>query len=198
METELKNGTKTFHAKSRKDWRNWLQKNHLSETSVWLIIYKKDSNVPSVYYPEAVDEALCFGWIDSKANKRDDKSFYQFFSQRKTKSNWSKINKEKVALLEKQGLLTEAGIKMIELAKKTGTWNALDEVENIQVPDDLQKEFDKNKKAFTHWNNFSRSVKKGILQWIFNAKGSETRQKRINETVNLAAKNIKANQYLKK
>jgi uncharacterized protein YdeI (YjbR/CyaY-like superfamily) len=101
---EKHKGIHTFHAKTRDEWRQWLMKNHQSEKSVWLIIYRKESNTPSVYYPEAVDEALCFGWIDSTPNKRDDVSYYQFFAKRNPKSNWSKVNKEKVDQLIAQGL----------------------------------------------------------------------------------------------
>jgi uncharacterized protein YdeI (YjbR/CyaY-like superfamily) len=107
---ELHNELKTFHAKTRKEWRNWLEKNHQSEKSIWLIIYKKESETPSIYYPEAVDEALCFGWIDSKPNKRDEHSYYQFFSKRNPKSNWSKVNKEKVSILMEQGLIHSSGL----------------------------------------------------------------------------------------
>jgi uncharacterized protein YdeI (YjbR/CyaY-like superfamily) len=195
MNMELKDGIKTFYAKTQKDWRKWLDKNHASEKSVWLIMYKKESGVPSVYYPEAVDEALCFGWIDSKPNKRDDESFYQFFSKRNPKSNWSKVNKDKVAKLLAQKLIMPAGLESIEVAKKNGTWTALDEVENITIPEDLQLRFDKNKTAYKHWEAFPRSTKKGILEWILNAKKPETRLKRIDETIELAAKNIRANQY---
>jgi uncharacterized protein YdeI (YjbR/CyaY-like superfamily) len=190
---ELKDGIGTFHAQSSAEWRNWLEENHQSEKSVWLIIYRKDSQVPSVYYPEAVDEALCFGWIDSKPNKRDDASYYQFFSKRNPKSNWSKVNKEKVEKLMAQKLMTAAGLKMIELAKHTGTWTALDDVENLTLPNDLQAAFDHNNIAFEYWDKFSRSSKRGILEWILNAKKPETRQKRIDETVRLASENIKAN-----
>jgi uncharacterized protein YdeI (YjbR/CyaY-like superfamily) len=147
---ELKDGIGTFHARSRQEWREWLEENHQSEKSVWLIVYKKESNVPSVYYTEAVDEALCFGWIDSKPNKRDDRSYYQFFAKRNPKSNWSKVNKTRVEKLIAQNLMTAAGLKMVEIAKRTGTWTALNEVENIKIPDDLQKEFDNNKTAFEH------------------------------------------------
>jgi uncharacterized protein YdeI (YjbR/CyaY-like superfamily) len=195
---ELKNGIKTFHATSQKEWRKWLQKNHATEISVWLIIYKKESKVQTVYYPEAVDEALCFGWIDSKPNKRDDESYYQFFSVRNPKSNWSKVNKEKVERLLATNQMTAAGQKMIDLANKTGTWNALDEVEEAAVPIDLQKQFDKNKTALKNWSAFPPSTRKGILQWILNAKLPATRQKRIDETVGLAAKNVRANQYVPK
>lgn len=192
---ELKNNIRTFHARSQKDWRKWLQKNHLSAKSIWLIIYRKESSVPSVYYPEAVDEALCFGWIDSKGNKRDEQSYYQFFSRRNPKSNWSKINKDKVEKLMAQNLMAPAGLEMIQIARQNGSWSALDEVDNISIPADMQNLFDKNKIALENWNRFSRSSKRGILEWILNAKRPETRQKRIEETIQLAAKNIKANQY---
>jgi uncharacterized protein YdeI (YjbR/CyaY-like superfamily) len=184
-----------FHAKTRKEWRNWLTKNHEKEKSIWLIIYKKESNVKSVYYPEAVDEALCFGWIDSKPNKRDEESFYQFFSKRNPKSNWSAVNKKKVEKLIDAGLMTESGLVMIELAKKIGTWSALDDVENLSLPEDLIKALRKEKSALQNFEAFPRSVKRGILEWIQNAKKAETREKRINETASLAAKNIRANQY---
>lgn len=192
---EEKDGVKTFYAKDENAWRNWLNKNHLKEKSVWLIIYKKSSSTSSVYYPEAVDQALCFGWVDSKPNKRDEESYFQFFAKRNPKSNWSKINKEKVAKLIKLSLMAKAGLEMVELAKKTGTWDALNDVEEILVPADLQKAFIKDKIAAKNFEAFPRSTKKGILDWILNAKKPETRQKRIEETVTLAKKNIRANQY---
>ncbi|MDN4165114.1 YdeI/OmpD-associated family protein [Cytophagales bacterium LB-30] len=192
---EIYNGIQAFHATSRTEWRKWLEENHQSEKSVWLIIFKKESGTQSVYYPEAVDEALCFGWIDSKPNKRDENSYYQFFAKRNPKSNWSKINKAKVIKLIEQGLMHSSGYEMIEIAKKNGTWEALDEVENLTLPADLEQLFLKNNVAFENWNNFSRSSKRGILEWIMNAKRPETRQKRIEETVSLAEKNCKANHY---
>ncbi len=190
---ESKNGIQTYYARSRNAWRKWLVKHHLSERSVWLIIYKKDSEKPSVYYPDAVDEALCFGWIDSKANKRDADSYYQFFAKRNPASNWSKVIKDKTEVLIKNGLMTAAGLEMIQIAKENGKWDALNEVELTIVPDDLQALFDLNKPAWINWNNFSRSSRRGILEWISNAKRQETRQKRIVQTVELAAINIKAN-----
>ncbi len=191
------NGVETFHAKTRADWRKWLEKNHLTEKSVWLIIYRKESDIPSIYYPEAVDEALCFGWIDSKPNKRDNNSYFQFFSKRNPKSNWSKVNKEKVDKLIAQGLMESKGLEMIEIAKQNGTWTALDEVEKFTIPDDLKELFEKNKTALENWEKFSRSSKRGILEWIMNAKRPETRKKRIEETLALAEKNSKANHYQK-
>jgi uncharacterized protein YdeI (YjbR/CyaY-like superfamily) len=190
---EIYKGTQTFYAKTRKDWRDWLEENHQRAQSVWLIIYRKESGINSIYYPEAVDESLCFGWIDSLPNKRDDKSYYQFFSKRNPKSNWSKVNKLKVEKLIEQNLMKPAGLAMIEIAKSNGTWDILDDVENIVLPEDLSIAFSKNKLAFENWENFSRSSKRGILEWILNAKKAETREKRINETVLLAAQNLKAN-----
>ncbi|MCS7037858.1 MAG: YdeI/OmpD-associated family protein [Saprospiraceae bacterium] len=192
MEQEYK-GVRTFYAKDRQAWRDWLAAHHASEKAVWLILYKKESGVPSVYYSEAVDEALCFGWIDSKPNKRDANSYYQFFAQRNPKSNWSRVNKEKVARLIEQGLMQPAGEAMIALAKQMGTWDALDDVENTTLPDDLRALFEQNPVAYAHWEHFPRSATRAILEWILNAKKAETRQKRIEQTVALAEKNIKAN-----
>jgi len=190
---ELKNGIPTFYAKNQQAWRNWLKKNHQQEKSVWLIIYKKNSGIPSVYYPEAVDEALCFGWIDSKPNKRDDESYYQFFAQRNPKSKWSKVNRDKVERLMAAGKIATAGLAAITTAQQNGTWNALDDVEAINIPEDLSALFKKNKIAWENFNAFSRSSKRGILEWILNAKKAETRTKRLEETVRLASENIKAN-----
>jgi uncharacterized protein YdeI (YjbR/CyaY-like superfamily) len=118
----LKNGVKTFYAKDRKAWRRWLEKNHKKMKNVWLIMYRKKSETPSVYQEEAVEEALCFGWIDSLRNKKDEESFYQYFSTRKPGSKWSKINKARVRKLIKQGLMRKAGREMIRIAKENKTW----------------------------------------------------------------------------
>jgi uncharacterized protein YdeI (YjbR/CyaY-like superfamily) len=190
-----KEDVKTFHAKSRSEWRQWLMEYHQKEKSVWLIIYRKASETPSVYYDEAVDEALCFGWIDSKSNKRDEESYFQFFSKRNPKSNWSKVNKIKVERLISEGLMTDAGLEMITLAKQSGTWTALDDVDNLVIPDDLLVLLNENQIALKNFEAFPRSVKRGILEWIQNAKRPDTRAKRIMETVTLAEKNIRANQY---
>ena len=192
---ETYNNVQALHAKTREEWRKWLAHNNSTEKSVWLIIYKKESNIPSVYYPEAVDEALCFGWIDSKPNKRDEESYYQYFSKRNPKSNWSKVNKQKIAYLLEKGLMRPAGLEMVKVAKENGTWTALDEVNDLIVPDDLQELFLANKTAFNNWTKFPASSRRGILEWIFNAKRPATRRKRIEETVSLAEKDIRANQY---
>ena len=192
---ELHNDINTFHAKTRKEWRTWLKKNSESEKSIWLIIYHKDSVTKSIYYDEAVEEAVCFGWIDSIAHKRDNESKYQFFAQRKPKSNWSKANRDRAEKMIQKGLMTPSGQKLIDLAKKIGAWEALVDVQNSVIPDDLQKQLNKNKIALKNFLAFPPSSKRIILEWILNAKKDETRQKRIEETVRLAADNIKANHY---
>ena len=197
MPQELKDGQATFYAKDASDWRTWLANNTGTEKSIWLIIYRKESDTPSVYYDEAVDQALCYGWIDSKPNKRDQESFYQFFSKRNPKSNWSRVNKEKVERLIANGEMAAPGLEMVALAKKTGTWDALNDVENGIIPPDLQAALGQYPKAATHFEHFPRSVKRGILEWIFNAKKPETRAKRIAETARLANDNVRANQFRK-
>jgi uncharacterized protein YdeI (YjbR/CyaY-like superfamily) len=186
-----------FYAKNRKTWRKWLEKNHDKTENVWLVIYKKDSEVSSVYYDEAVEEALSFGWIDSKPNKRDEQSFFLFFSRRKPKSKWSALNKTRIEKLLEQGKIHKSGWAMIELAKKTGTWSALEKSDALEFPPELKKAFAKNKTALKNFDAFTKSVKKAILEWIENAKRKETLEKRVFETVSLAEKNIRANQWKK-
>ncbi|MEL6672375.1 MAG: YdeI/OmpD-associated family protein [Bacteroidota bacterium] len=194
METR-EDGVRIVEAESPKAWRKWLAANHDSVASVWLVIYKKESGISSVYYPEAVDEALCFGWIDSKPNKRDAQSFFQYFSQRNPKSNWSKVNKEKIQRLLEAGKMAPAGLAMIEHAKQSGTWTALDEVEQLIIPPDLGEALDQYADARRYFEAFPPSTRRGILEWIFNAKRPPTRAKRIAETARLAQDNIRANQY---
>jgi uncharacterized protein YdeI (YjbR/CyaY-like superfamily) len=185
----------TFYAKDRKTWRKWLLQHHASKDSVWLIIYKKESGTPTVYYEEAVEEALCFGWIDSKPNKRDADSFLQFFARRKPRSNWSGLNKKRVARLFEEGLMMPAGIAAIEIAKQNGAWTALDKVDALEYPPELEKAFKANPVAKRNFEAFPPSTKRGILEWIGNAKRIETLQKRVDETVRLAAQNLRANQW---
>jgi uncharacterized protein YdeI (YjbR/CyaY-like superfamily) len=192
---ELKNGVKVFYAKNRKAFRSWLEKNHAKEKSVWLVLYNKSSATKSISYVEAVEEALCFGWIDSKPNKRDPESRYQYFTKRKPTGVWSSINKERIEKLAEKGLMTEAGLAAIEQAKKNGSWNALDKIDKIEIPKDLEDALAKNKKATGNFNTFAPSSKKIILSWIYNAKRTETRKQRVAETVKLAARGIKANHY---
>lgn len=191
MEKEIE----TFYPKSRQEWREWLQENHTQKQSVWLIYYKKKSAIPTVMYSDAVDEALCFGWIDSKAKPLDNEKFMQFFSKRKAKSVWSKVNKAKVERLIGEGLMTKAGFESIEIAQQNGSWTILDEAEALIIPKDLDDEFQKRPKAKNYFLGLSRSDKRNILQWLVLAKREETRQKRIAEIVELADQNQKPKQF---
>ena len=170
-----------FYPKSVAAWRKWLEKNHLSATAVWVVFYSKKSGKKTVTWSEAVDVALCFGWIDSKKIKIDEETAHQFFSRRKPKSTWSKINKQKVANLLAAGLMEKAGLEAIELAQQNGSWTMLDEVEELVVPEDLEKALNENEGAKEYFLGLSKSVRKAMLQWLVLAKRPETRQKRINE-----------------
>jgi uncharacterized protein YdeI (YjbR/CyaY-like superfamily) len=184
-----------FYAKDRKSWRNWLKNNHLQYQFIWLLLHKKSSPDKSVNYEEAVEEALCFGWIDSKPRKKDEHTFLLFFSRRKPKSVWSAINKKRIVKLIADGQMMPAGLASIEIAKANGSWTSIDDVEAMIMPVELVKAFKKNKLAATNFNAFPASAKKGIFQWISSAKTDATRAKRIFETVSLAEKNIRANQW---
>ncbi len=184
-----------FYAKDRATWRSWLQKNHTTAKGVWLVYFKKGSGKPRVSYGDAVEEALCFGWVDSRPQAIDEKSYKQLFSPRKKKSEWSKLNKKRVEKLILDGRMHPAGLAKIEQAKQDGSWNYLDAVEDLVMPSDFEKALLKNKKAKQNFEAFSPSSKKIILGWIHRAKQPATRLNRISETVKLAAQNIKANHY---
>jgi uncharacterized protein YdeI (YjbR/CyaY-like superfamily) len=179
----------SFQAKNRSEWRQWLKENHRSSIGIWLIYYKVKSGKSSIRYDEAVKEALCFGWIDSKVNTIDEESYKQIFTPRKAKSVWSKLNKQYVEELIEQGLLTQAGKEKIEAAKQDGSWNLLDAIEALILPDDLEEALAVNEMAKKYFEAFSNSAKKNILFWITNAKRPETRIKRIEQTILSAAQN---------
>lgn len=190
-----KEAIETFCPASQQDWREWLTKNHSSKPSVWLVYYKKKCNVPTINYSDAVDEALCFGWIDSTKKSLDEDTFMQFFCKRKPNSVWSKVNKGKVERLINNGMMTKAGLDRIETAKQNGSWKILDDVEELTIPEDLEKALDNKSGAKEYFLSLSKSVRKGILQWLVLAKRSETRQKRMTEIAELAAKKMKPKQF---
>jgi uncharacterized protein YdeI (YjbR/CyaY-like superfamily) len=184
----------SVHPKTRAEWRKWLEKNHTRTEGVWLITYKKATGKPRIEYEEAVEEALCFGWIDSKANKLDDERSMLWMSPRKPGTGWSRPNKERIERLTAAGWIAPAGLAKIEAAKKDGSWEALDAVEALEIPPDLEKAFASYGAAKQNFEAFPRSVKRAILEWISSAKKPETRAKRIEETARLAAENRRANQ----
>lgn len=180
---------------NKQDWRKWLELNHKKKEAVWLIFYKKKSPNYNLSWSQSVDEALCFGWIDSVKKTIDTEKYKQYFSKRKAKSNWSKINKDKVETLIEQGLMEEEGYKSIEIAKENGSWIFLDEVEALVIPEDLKEEFENHKGSMEYFDSLSKSVKKILLYWVISAKRKETRQKRILEITENASKNLKPKQF---
>ncbi|PHN02539.1 YdeI/OmpD-associated family protein [Flavilitoribacter nigricans] len=175
------NEENTYYPPTLADWRAWLAQNHRSEQSVWLILYKKKSERESILWSDAVDVALCFGWIDSKRQTIDEFSYRQFYCRRKPKSPWSKINKEKVQKLIDSGEMRPAGYEAVEIAKANGSWTMLDEAEALIVPEDLETAFQKHPGAKDYYLSLSPSNRKSLLHWIALARRPETRQKRIDE-----------------
>ncbi len=171
-----------IEAPDRATWRRWLEQNHAIADAVWLVYWKKGSGHPSIAWSEAVDEALCFGWIDSKAQSLDENRYRQYWTVRKPGSIWSRINKEKVAELSAAGLMTPAGLAAVERAKQDGSWTILDGPEAGIVPDDLAAAMDEAGVRETY-ESFTMGAKKSILAWLVMAKREATRANRITKTI---------------
>lgn len=182
-----------FHPPDRPAWRGWLAKNHDQARGIWFVYYKKSANRPRVSYDEAVEEALCYGWIDSLPRKLDEERSKLLFTPRKARSVWSKPNKERVARLIETGRMTAIGLAKIEAAKLDGSWNALDRSDNLEMPPELAAALVADKSANENFEKFPGGVKRVILQWIFGAKREATKTARIAKTVRMAAQNKRAN-----
>jgi uncharacterized protein YdeI (YjbR/CyaY-like superfamily) len=180
----------TFCASTTEDWRAWLARNCRSEKEVWLIICHCGRGTPGPRYHEAIEQALCYGWIDSHARRHDGDSWILRFTPRKPRGTWSRVNRERAAKMTEQGLMTEHGQALIDLAKATGTWQAVSGADSAVIPPDLQDLLDRKETAR---QNFPPSFKRLILEWIAMAKRPGTRQRRISQTVSLAALDIRAN-----
>jgi uncharacterized protein YdeI (YjbR/CyaY-like superfamily) len=174
------------------DWYDWLLNNYDKHKAVYLIFYKLETGMPTMRWEEAVKVALCFGWIDSTVKSLGNGKRKQYFSPRNPKSTWSALNKTYILELEKANLLQEPGYKIIELAKQSGKWSEMDDVENGIIPPELQSAFDQNPKAFINYQNFSRGYRKSYLSWLNSAKREATRQKRIEEIIRLCEHNKKS------
>jgi len=182
----------TLYFKNRNQWRAWLEKNHNKYNEVWLIHYKKNSDKKSVNHFDAVEEALCFGWIDSKLKKIDEESFILKYSPRKSKSVWSKINKEKAEELIASGKMTRAGLDKIEEAKKQGLWDtAYTNLVKDRLPSDLKEALMKKSVAWHNFQKFANSYRNMYIGWVKSAKTKETRKKRIDEVVKRSLQNKK-------
>ena len=185
----------SYQPESLMEWRQWLTANHATSKGIWLILVKKEADLHGITYADAVEEALCFGWIDSKSSTLDEQRYQLHMSPRKAGSVWSKLNKQRIRKLVKEGRMTQAGLAKIKAAKKDGSWNTLNAIDRLEIPAELLERLSANEEARRNFEGFSTSSKKIILFWIASAKRDATRQKRIEETVRLAAQNIKAAHY---
>lgn len=182
-------------AEDRATWRAWLEANHATASGAWLVTRRAASGRSTLDYEASVEEALCFGWVDSRLGKVDEQRTKLYFAPRRPRSAWSASNKARIARLTAAGLMAQAGIAAVERAISNGTWEALDAVERLLVPADLEAALDAAPPAAECWAAFPRSTRRGILEWIALAKRPETRAARVEETALLAARNERANQW---
>lgn len=179
----------------REAWRAWLEANHTTARGVWLVSWRQSSGRTDLDYAAAVEEALCFGWVDSRGGKVDEQRTKLYFAPRNPRSGWARTNKERVERLMSSGRMAPAGISAIERAKENGTWTILDAVERLELPGDLQAALEARPRARAHWDAFSRSARRALLEWIALAKRDETRTKRIEQTAAAAQQNERANEW---
>ncbi len=177
----------------REQWRNWLSKNYKRDQAVWLVTYKKYCGYSYVDYDTVVCEALCFGWVDSHTRRVDEDRTKLLFSPRREKSPWSATNKKRVKTLINEKRMEAAGMAKIKQAKKDGSGSIYDDIEKGIEPDDLKAALDSKPQARKHWNDFKKKVRKNILWWIKSARKEETRENRINKTVEMAVSRLMAN-----
>lgn len=176
-----------YHAETRPQWRLWLEHNHGSTRGVWLCSWRTGSDKPRCPYPEAVEEAICFGWIDSTTIVLDNERGLQLMTPRKAKSPWSRLNRQRAADMEERGLMTDAGRAAIEVAKANGWWTIADQVEDLREPADLTTALDQDAQARANWDAFPRSARKQMLWWVVSAGREATRANRIARIVADAA-----------
>lgn len=181
-----------YHAESRAQWRSWLAANHRELRGVWLCSWRNHVDSPRCPYPEAVEEAICFGWIDSTVGIIDDERGVQLYTPRKTKSTWTRLNRQRVADMEAAGLMTDAGRRAVEAAKANGWWTILDPVEDLIEPAELAAALDRDTAARNNWNQFPPTARKAMLWWVISAARDDTRAKRIDRIVADAAQGKRA------
>lgn len=183
---------------SRAQWREWLAHNADRSQGVWVVTTKKAFLSPGEVHVSAQDlneECLCFGWIDSKPGSVDDSHSALLCTPRKPGSGWSKVNKVRLERLLAENLVTARALEIIAEAKRVGSWNRLDDVDALIVPDDLAQALSGRPPARANFDAFPPSARRGILEWILNAKRPETRGDRVNRTAELAEQNIRALQW---
>ncbi|GAA4789552.1 YdeI/OmpD-associated family protein [Actinomycetospora chlora] len=182
------------HVASAEQWRAWLLDHHASSPGIWLVTWKKGSG-PYVAYDDVVDQALCFGWVDSRPGSLDADRSRRLLTPRRPGSSWSRVNKERVERLTAAGRMAPAGLAAVAAAQADGSWTALDAVETLAEPDDLAAALDAEPAARGQWDGFPRSTRRAILEWISTAKTAPTRERRIAQTVAEAAVGRRANQW---
>ena len=184
--------TKRKSFKNRDAWRAWLEKNHAREKELWLVLYKKSSNKPTVSYAEAVEEALCFGWIDGLTKGVDEEKYAVRFSPRKSGSVWSESNKKRVAKMIELGLMMQVGLAKIEEAKRNGEWDKATEREDTtNISPELKRALESDKIAQQNFDKLAPSHKRQYIGWIADAKRDETRERRIRQAVQMLKENKK-------
>jgi uncharacterized protein YdeI (YjbR/CyaY-like superfamily) len=176
---------------SRAEWRSWLAEHHATSPGVWLVQRKRG---PGPTYDDVVEEALCFGWVDSQVRSVDADRAEQLLTPRRKGSVWARSNKERVARLTAAGLMAPAGLAVVEQAKASGQWTLLDDVEGLVEPPDLRTALDADPAARASWDAFPPSARKALLGWVATAKRAETRERRIATTVSEAAAGRRANE----
>lgn len=175
-----------LYFKNRKEWRNWLKKNHCKSNGVWLVSFKKHTGKISLEYDEMVEEALCFGWIDSIIKKIDEEKYVRKLTPRKPDSKWSELNKNRVKKLQKQGLMTKAGTVRVNEARKSGVWAKSDGQQTSHaIPPELKTALEKNKKALKYFDTLAPTYRKQFIGWVAFAKRPETRDRRVKESIAL-------------
>jgi uncharacterized protein YdeI (YjbR/CyaY-like superfamily) len=184
-----------LHVQNRDDWHAWLKENHHTKKEVWLIYYKKHTEKPSISYDDSIEEALCFGWVDSIIKKIDDEKFARKFTPRRGKSRWSEANRKRAEKMIAEGKMTEAGLTRIKEARVSGKWlhnhASRRHKKRPMVPSYLQDALTANKRASDNFNRLAESYKRNFVLWINNAKMKNTRKKRIAETMRLLKQNQK-------
>ena len=181
-----------FHAETREQWRSWLEDNHASVRGVWLCSWRTTTDRSRCPYPDAVEEAIAFGWIDSTASNLDEDRSLQLFTPRRGKSAWTRLNRERASDMEKRGLMTDAGRKAIAAAQANGWWTIADPVEDLIEPPELAAALDANPPARTSWDGFPPSARKQMLWWVISAARDETRASRVAQIVAEAAEGRRA------
>lgn len=184
---------KQVHITTRSQWRQWLAENHDQEKNgIWLVFNKKQSGRPSLEYAESVEEALCFGWIDSIIKRIDDDTYCRKFTPRKDGSRWSNINKRRVDKIIQEGRMTEFGRAKVEAAKQSGSWAGQSRpVISMTIPKELSESLARNRKAEVFFEKLAPTYRKQFIGWIVTAKRPETRAKRLKETLALLARSEK-------